>query len=410
MSDSPRSPRSRSSSRTPRSPRLRSASPTASPRSAKKTAEPESSAAEAKHLTPFQVALYTALLSTLSIPTILILDGTHLVASPLFIGLVGVVVLLIVFFLTHKLVLTRLPKYARDPYISWFVLFAYTCIIDLVIAAEIDFKLDVVEWYLADGERYLLSPYGATVNWWDASAHWICYIVMVYGLCQKDYSRFRPVFLWWAGSIINSLLVLVPGGAVGSSSHNLTYSTLLNIPYILIPLWFAIKVILHMPRPHDRPATTQSSILETLFAAGFVLFAVVSTLRFAVALNSQWEYSVAWAAHWEPILNDPTNFFKVQGLVHYFYAAPLALLFVFAIFNGISHPLIRDFIYLFAGVMAQSQFTLLRCAGHWDTAPQFRADGNNVFWLLNVGLFAFPQLFAYYVWQNGGLKGVFARK
>ena len=44
--------------------------------------------------------------------------------------------------------------------------------------------------------------------------HVFRYIVMIYALCQKNYAAYRPIFLFWAGDIINSLLVLLPGVSV----------------------------------------------------------------------------------------------------------------------------------------------------------------------------------------------------
>ena len=231
------------------------------------------------------------------------------------------------------------------------------------------------------------------------------YIIMVYALCLPRYESFRPLFLYWVGDIVNSLYVLVPGGAVGLHSHNLTYSTLLNIPYVLIQVIFGIKIF-KSPRPRDAQPVSHSLVLELIFVLFLVAFAVISTLRFAVAADSKWELSTVWVQEWEPILADPSAFFKVQSYVFFYYLAPVACWLVYAIFVGGPHVVLRDFLYLFAGACAQAQFCVIKCATSSLTDAKYRGDGNTKFWLVSVALFAVPQLLAYYAWKNSGFKGL----
>jgi hypothetical protein len=65
---------------------------------------------------------------------------------------------------------------------------------------------------------------------------------MIYGLASPVPWVQRPLYLLWTGSIVGSLLVLLPGMAIGSHSHALCASTLLNVPYVLIPVLFCKKV------------------------------------------------------------------------------------------------------------------------------------------------------------------------
>ena len=138
----------------------------------------------------------SALLSLLGIPVVLIVDQVPaLTATPLAIGATGVAVLAGVFYLTYKLLFARLPSHAHDAYLAWFVLFAFTSVVDLLIAIEIDFDAKVADWYvhvmlgladvdgcdvccryLNDGERYLKGPWGGAANWWDATTHWVLYV------------------------------------------------------------------------------------------------------------------------------------------------------------------------------------------------------------------------------------------
>ena len=152
-------------------------------------------------------------------------------------------------------------------------------------------------------------------------------------------------------------------------------------------------------------ARAESLFIEVGFIGFFVLFSVVSLLRFAVASGSQWEYAVAWQT-WEPIITDPSSFFRVQSWLYFYYLIPAAFAFVYALVQGGHQPAIRDIAYLVAGVSAQAGFCFMRCASHWNTAEAHRADNNANFWAVNIALFVVPQAFAYYVWSNQGFHGI----
>jgi hypothetical protein len=49
------------------------------------------------------------------------------------------------------------PRLSRDPYIAWFVLFAFTCVVDLLLAIEIDFKIGVMDWFAYVNLQSILS-------------------------------------------------------------------------------------------------------------------------------------------------------------------------------------------------------------------------------------------------------------
>ena len=186
------------------------------------------------------------------------------------------------------------------------------------------------------------------------------YMVMIYAFATPHREAYRGLFLYWAGDIVNSLLVLVPGAAVGSSSHELTFSTLLNAPYVIVPIWFA-KRAFEMRRAPVRATEAPSKYVDAAFVAFFAFFVVVATLRFAIACESKWDYSVAWSTGVEPILTEPSAFFRVQSLVHFYYNMPLAIIFLLF---GTSNKVVRDLAFVFAGSMAQSQFPFLWCGNH----------------------------------------------
>ena len=90
-----------------------------------------------------------ALISLLGVPVVLIVDQVSaLTASPLNIALTGVATLAAVFWLTYTVLFKHLPVHARDPYLAWFVLFAFTAVVDLLIAYEIDYDPKLADWHV----------------------------------------------------------------------------------------------------------------------------------------------------------------------------------------------------------------------------------------------------------------------
>lgn len=157
--------------------------------------------------------------------------------------------------------------------------------------------------YLAEGEKYLNSAYGFAINLWDGTTHWALYIAMIYGLCSEHRDRFRPVFLFWVGSIMFSMFGLIVGACIGGHSGDIKLSSFLNIPYGLIPIYFLARV-LRTPPPQVLPAQLRRfSFLPSLFfAALFAAATVFSFVRVCAACGSQWPLAAMWRTQWEPIL------------------------------------------------------------------------------------------------------------
>ncbi|GFR86658.1 transmembrane 6 superfamily member 1-like [Elysia marginata] len=63
---------------------------------------------------------------------------------------------------------------------------------------------------------------------------------------------YREVGLYWAGSILNSMIVLLPGAVTGD--HPVKLSILLSTPSILLPIIAAVKLL------HERPPQARSFV------------------------------------------------------------------------------------------------------------------------------------------------------
>jgi len=69
--------------------------------------------------------------------------------------------------------------------VSVFCIFSFTAVVDLFIGLELDgFVKGFMEFYLREGEPYLRSAYGCSINWWDGTAHFTMYLVMIALMCS----------------------------------------------------------------------------------------------------------------------------------------------------------------------------------------------------------------------------------
>jgi hypothetical protein len=148
-----------------------------------------------------------------------------------------------------------------------------------------------------------MSSYGFAANLWDGTAHWALYIVMIYGLCSSARDAFRPVYLFWVGSIMFSMYALIPGGCIGEHSHEIKLSTFLNIPYGLIPIYFLARV-LRTPAPQPAPQARRAfpPFISYVFIVLFSAAVAFSYLRLCAAAGSQWPAAARWREQWEPLL------------------------------------------------------------------------------------------------------------
>jgi hypothetical protein len=64
---------------------------------------------------------------------------------------------------------------------SVWCIFSFTAVVDLFIGLELDgFVKGFMEFYLREGEPYLRSSYGTSINWWDGTGHFLMYLGLIY--------------------------------------------------------------------------------------------------------------------------------------------------------------------------------------------------------------------------------------
>jgi hypothetical protein len=202
------------------------------------------------HLPALRFPWGVVLLSLLAYPVSWLLSLTAAMDDARLVLLAGIVCCTAIAPLAYLLVVRGVPA-GRDVYFYVFTIFAFTSMVDLLLALTIDGHTHVLRFYLAEGERYLSTAHGLWINAWDGTFHYTCYLLLTSMLLRARHSysdtRFRFVGLLWSGSILNSMIVLFVGSAVGNHAHHIKPSYLLNIPYALFPSIFLYRILQARP-------------------------------------------------------------------------------------------------------------------------------------------------------------------
>ena len=223
----------------------------------------------------------------------------------------------------------------------------------------------------------------------------------------------RVAGLLWCGSILNSLPVVLLGGATGTHSATLKPSTLLNAPYILAPLLYLHAIL---PAASPPPKTkARAPLLGRLRAArvvdhGFALFHVAAILlhcfRAAVVLGSLSPACVAYAAAHEPALAataaDAFGPLRVQILEFFFYLAPFH---GWALASAYAPPseTLACWATVAAGAYLQALFGcyIPSSAFQWvGFGPLQPATTGALFWGVAAALVVLPPAYAARCWQQ----------
>ncbi|XP_011846688.1 PREDICTED: transmembrane 6 superfamily member 2 [Mandrillus leucophaeus] len=258
-----------------------------------------------------------------------------------------------------------------DPLYAVFAVFAFTSVVDLIIALQEDgYVVGFMDFYTKEGEPYLRTAHGVFICYWDGTVHYLLYLAMAGAICRRK--RYRNFGLYWLGSFAMSILVFLTGNILGKdkASGNLVQEE-------------QRKGLL------QRPADL-ALVIYLILAGFFTLF------RGLVVLDCPTDSCFVYIYQYEPYLRDPVAYPKVQMLMYMFYVLPFCGLAAYALtFPGCSW--LPDWALVFAGAIGQAQFSHMGASMHLRTPFTYRVpeDTWGCFFVCNLLYALGPHLLAY---------------
>ncbi|KAK3777846.1 hypothetical protein RRG08_038094 [Elysia crispata] len=335
-------------------------------------------------------------MSLLSWPIFVVIDKLNLFKSESSAALAGfaiIAIALLLFILLFRRYFKRV-----DPFVYIFSLLCCDALPGLVFVLELDgFIPRYNSTTMVTGiEPYMKTSYGVISTYWNGIVHLILYLSAITLYVRRD--SHREVTLFWAGSFLNMLVVLVPALVTQTPLNKSAIYT--NAPIIVLPI---VAIGYYM---HRRPVQARSFLeapkiwkrpMDLLFFVYFLLAACVVVFRGMAVVGGKASCMKDYLSNCEPYLKDSNSFPKFQALSYlYFYLA-----YYLSAMYGLLYPgqhWMADWSLVHAGAAAQAQVTYIAGALNRRTAASMRppTTGTNslIFWSINLLMLVIPQLFA----------------
>ncbi|KAG9278682.1 transmembrane 6 superfamily member 2 [Astyanax mexicanus] len=325
--------------------------------------------------------------------------------TPLDILALEVTVLITVFIMAYLFV--RNEK-TVDPLYYVFAVFSFTSVSDLTTALEQDGHIrGFVAFYINEGEPYLNAAYCIMMNYWKGVVHFVLLLTIIH--CIRKGKQYRSIGLLWAGSMIATQVVFIPGIVIGKHAKSIYPAFWRNILFFILPIWAAVNLFSRQRElpviPADKVEEEQKKgllsrpkeLLLSLSLLGAMAFAV---FRGFVVLECALDICFTYIYQYEPYLKDNVAFSKVTMLVILFYALPMLMACAYGL-NTPGCTWMLEWTLILAGAIAQTQWAHIGASVHSRTPFTYRIpkDEWRVVMTLNVLFMAVPLLLALHVYR-----------
>jgi len=216
----------------------------------------------------------------------------------------------------------------------------------------------------------------------------------------------------WVGSIMNSLIVFLPGNVIGKFGIHLKESYFLNVPYVIFPLVFAIREFRKASPAKQidqklggRKVARRCGFLSIidLILIMWLLFAIgLAFFRAVIVQGTPLGISNWWVNNYEPILLDESKWPRLQMMAYAYYFVPFYICAILCLLYPNGKTWFPDWVALHTGAALQAQFSYIFPAVHQiPTAPStypnqiwvpVPASGETIFWGVNLSLVVVPLL------------------
>jgi len=265
----------------------------------------------------------------------------------------------------------------------FFTLTTWSALVDLVLGLALLGYTNLGAFYMESGEEYFKSSWGVSCLLYDGLVHFVLQVILA---CRSLRGKPCGAYgLFWAGSIINSMPVLLLGAATGHFSGGIKPSTALNAPYIAVPIAFlAIQMSQQASGSSASQRAPQGKCSwapkDVIIITGHVVVILLHIWRAMVVLGCQLPAAGGWVHHVEAHLAmDPVTrsssfgFIRVQALQFFFYFVPWHAWAASCQLRsvGVDRTVAACSMVVF-GAYAQAQVTWI-CTGvmRWDSPVDF---------------------------------------